>query len=448
MDSKSEKVNRPSEWTVADVTRLIKELIEGEPELSAIWIKGEASNIRLAGSGHLYFTLKDEHSELRCVYFGFGRRKKKPPAEGDALLVHGDVRVYEKRGEYQIVCDDLIKAGVGDLAARFEALKNKLHSEGLFDEIRKALLPQVPRKIAICTGIATAALQDVLNILSRRAPYLDAVVFPCSVQGDAAPAEIIAALQAADTCPGIETILLVRGGGSIEDLWCFNDETLARVIADLERPVITGVGHEIDFTIVDFVADKRAPTPSAAAELVAPDAADLRGGVDNHSARMLRAWSGKMDGAQASLARLFDTRLIRDVTGTLDNDAQMVDSLGEQLATQAAELAGLGVEAGYDERLERMAAVLTRELEHQAHVMPRLEDDLLRSGRQSMDNLVAQLKAQHAQLSGLDPSAPKKLGFALVWNEAGELVRNPDQVASGEKMRVEVRDGEMWGKRE
>jgi len=226
---------------------------------------------------------------LKVAYFGYGRRRSKPPADGEALLVFGNVRVYEKRGEYQLVAEDIVKAGAGNLAARFEELKRKLAGEGLFSEERKVPRPAVPRCIGIVTGIATAALQDVLNVLSRRAPYASAVLFPAAVQGDAAPPELIAALNAADTCPGIEVILLVRGGGSIEDLWCFNDESLARALAEIQRPVITGVGHEIDFTIADFVADERAPTPSAAAELVCPDVADLRGALDYQAGHLLRS---------------------------------------------------------------------------------------------------------------------------------------------------------------
>ncbi|MBN2081759.1 exodeoxyribonuclease VII large subunit, partial [bacterium] len=218
MDQPAER----TELTVSELTRWIKQLIEGEPRLEHVWVRGEVSNVRLAGSGHLYFTLKDSQAQLRIAYFRYGQ-KRKPPADGEALMVHGDVRVYEARGEYQLIADDLIKAGVGDLAAQFEELKQKLAAEGLFDSERKVGRPRVPQQIAVVTGRATAALQDVLNVLKRRAPYLDIVLFPASVQGDGAPPELIAALKTADACPGIEVILLIRGGGSIEDLWCFND---------------------------------------------------------------------------------------------------------------------------------------------------------------------------------------------------------------------------------
>ncbi|HEM46767.1 MAG TPA: exodeoxyribonuclease VII large subunit, partial [Alphaproteobacteria bacterium] len=302
----SESTPRRAELSVSELTRLVKGLVEGEPALAQVWVRGEASNVRLISSGHLYFTLKDENAELRVAYFAYAKRRRKPPADGEALLVHGDMRVYERRGEYQLVADDLVAAGKGDLAARFEALKQKLSDEGLFAEERKLAPPAVPRRVGIVTGAATAALQDVLNVLRRRAPYAGVVLFPASVQGDSAPPEIAAALQAADACPGIEVILLIRGGGSIEDLWCFNDEKLARALAEIRRPVITGVGHEIDFTIADFAADARAPTPSGAAELVAPDRRALLEALARTAARIgatmsreLRAAAARFDAAGA-----------------------------------------------------------------------------------------------------------------------------------------------------
>jgi len=428
--------------TVSEVTRRVKSLLEGAPELDSVWIKGEASNVRLAGSGHLYFTLKDENAQLKIAYFRFGR-KRKPPADGDALMVHGSVRVYEPRGEYQLIADDLIKSGVGDLAAQFEALKRKLDAEGLFSPQRKIAIPPVPKKIGIVTGISTAALQDVLNVLRRRAPYLEVVIFPASVQGDSAPPEIIAALGAADHCPGVETILLVRGGGSLEDLWCFNDEMLARVLCEIERPVITGVGHEIDFTIADFVADRRAPTPSAAAELVAPDAAELSGAVSDRGLRLARGAGRSVEDGSERLSRLFDRRVLRDVLGSVDSANQDIDNLGNELAAAMAGGVMLDGEGGLEDYISRMAGPLTRKLDDGAHILPRLSDDLLRSGRVGMEAKLTALGARERELKSGDPRAPKKLGFALVWDKDGKLVRDPESVTSGDSLRIEVRDGEM-----
>jgi len=430
------------ELTVSEVTRHVRELIEGAAELTRIWVRGEASNVRLAGSGHLYFTMKDSQAQLKVAYFRFGK-KRKPPADGDALLVHGDVRVYEPRGEYQLIADDLIKAGLGDLAAQFEALKKKLDSEGLFSAERKVSPPRVPRRIGVVTGIATAALQDVLNVLRRRAPYLEVVLFAASVQGAGAPPELIAALQAADECPGIEVILLVRGGGSLEDLWCFNDETLARALAAIERPVISGVGHEIDFTIADFVADRRAPTPSAAAELVAPDATELRGGVDAGSARLLGLLKRGLEDAEADLSRLFDRRVVRDVLGRLESDSQDLDMLAARLAESGAGAVMLDEERGLEEYIDSLAGPLMRRLEDAHHDLPRLRADLLRTGRNAYNQQLTAVANAESKLKAGDPRAPKKLGFALVWDKDGKLVRDAAAVKPGDSLRVEVREGEM-----
>lgn len=441
----------PAEFTVTQVTRRIKELIDSAADLNAIWVRGEASNVRLAGSGHLYFTLKDATAQLRCAYFNFSRGKRKPPADGNAVLVHGDVRVYERGGEYQLIADDLIKAGVGDLAAQFEALKQRLADEGLFDETRKLALPVIPRRIAVVTGIATAALQDVLNILRRRAPYLSVVIFPTAVQGDSAPMEISAALRCADACPGVEAILLVRGGGSLEDLWCFNDEALARTLAGLTRAVITGVGHEIDFTIADFVADRRAPTPSAAAELAAPDASELRAGVEQLGRRLARTLALRLDTARNDTARLFDKRLLRDVVGTVEAQQQALDGVSARLVDAAIEQTQLGAAAPgreYGALLERLAAPVMLRLDALRLALPRRRDDLLRGLRLNLQDAAAKLRAINAELTGRDPRAPKKLGFALVWKEDGTLVRSPAQVALGERLTLEVRDGNLHAKRE
>lgn len=446
MDHNPEQSSATLEFTVSQVSRRVKELLDGAAGLTGIWVKGEVSNVRLAGSGHLYFTLKDAASQLRCAYFNFGRGKRKPPADGTAVLTHGDVRVYERGGEYQLIADDLIKAGVGDLAAQFEALKQKLAAEGLFDETRKITPPAVPRRIAVVTGIATAALQDVLNVLRRRAPYISVVLFPTAVQGLGAPAEIIAALGAADACPGVELILLVRGGGSLEDLWCFNDELLARALAEIKRPVITGIGHEIDFTIADFVADHRAPTPSAAAELAAPDALELRTAAAQAGRRLARAVKQRFDASRADAARLFDKRLLRDVVGSVETRQLGLDELALRLVETAAERTQLNASAPgreYGALLERIAAPVKRRLAALDLALPRESDDLLRAVRLRLEEAAAQVRAAKAHLGGHDPRAPKKLGFALVWQADGTLVRDPAQVALGEGLTVEVRDGSL-----
>jgi exodeoxyribonuclease VII large subunit len=269
------------------------------------------------------------------------------------------------------------------------------------------------------------------------------VLFPASVQGEGAPPELIAALKAADECPGIEVILLVRGGGSLEDLWCFNDESLARALAEIERPVITGVGHEIDFTIADFIADRRAPTPSAAAELVAPDAAELRAGVDASAGRLLGVAQHALADAGEELARLFDRRVVRDVLGAVEQSGQEVDDAAQRLAELAATGVQLDEEEGLGELVARLADPLARRLADSEHLLPRLEGDLMHGARVGFERFVAEIGARERELTARDPRAPKKLGFALVWDKDGQLVRDAAEVNPGDKLRVEVREGEM-----
>lgn len=441
---------RPGELSVSQVTRLVRERLESTPELTRIWVRGEASNVRLAGSGHLYFTLKDEQAQLRVAYFAYSRGSRKPPQDGTAYLVHGSVRVYEKQGEYQLLADDLLPVGKGGLAERFEALKRKLAEEGLFDEARKAALPAYPRCIAIVTGLATAALQDVLKVLSRRAPYLRVIVFPAGVQGDSAPAELVAALGLAEAHGDVEAILLVRGGGSLEDLWCFNDEGLARCIAGLGKPVICGVGHEIDFTIADFVADLRAPTPSAAAELCAPDAAELRAAVRQLGLRGGRCLATALEGQRADLGRLFDRRLLRDVQGRVEASRMEVDTLGQAMASRMGRALegspGLG-----QPPLLRMAGALGRRIEQESAGLWGLRSALLATLKHRARTAAGQSAALEARLRGLDPRAPLSLGFALVWQGQGEarrLVREAGQVPVAGRIDIELRAGGFRARRE
>ncbi|MEY2527346.1 MAG: exodeoxyribonuclease large subunit, partial [Verrucomicrobiota bacterium] len=264
--------------TVAELTRSIRGALE--TRFGAVWVQGEISNYKLHPSGHQYFTLKDQRAQIACVIF----RNTMPPfrqplADGAQVQVYGNVSVFEARGQYQLSVQILQPRGLGVLQAKFEALKRKLDAEGLFAAERKRALPRFPRKIGIVTSPSGAAIRDMLNVLKRRAPWLQILINPVRVQGTGAAAEIAVAIRELAT-PNenwgiVDLIVVARGGGSIEDLWVFNEEIVARTIADVRVPIVSAIGHEIDFTICDFVADLRAPTPSAAAELIVPDIVDL-----------------------------------------------------------------------------------------------------------------------------------------------------------------------------
>src|SRR6202521_4927963 len=269
--------------TVSELTRSIRGTLE--TKFGAVWVQGEVSNYKLHPSGHQYFTLKDARAQIACVIFRNTMAPlRQPLADGAQVQVYGNVSVFEARGQYQLSVQILQPRGLGLLQAKFEALKRKLEAEGLFAAERKRALPKFPRRIGIVTSPSGAAIRDILNVLKRRAPWLQILINPVRVQGSGAAAEIAVAIRELAT-PNenwamVDLIVVTRGGGSIEDLWEFNEEIVARTIADVAIPIVSAIGHEIDFTICDFVADLRAPTPSAAAELIVPDVIDLRRHID------------------------------------------------------------------------------------------------------------------------------------------------------------------------
>ncbi len=326
-------------WTVSELTRYIRLLFDGDYRLQDLEVEGEISDFRIPGSGHAYFTLKDAEAQLRCVMWRDALERQSQrylPQHGDRVIARGYVGVYEAGGQYQLYCRELRPAGVGDLHAQFEELKAKLQAEGLFDPARKRPIPPQPRVIGLVTSPSTAAFQDVLNILSRRYPLARLVLSPTLVQGDAAPPQIIAALEALNARPDVDVILIVRGGGSLEDLWCFNDERVARAVAASRIPVISGVGHEIDFTLTDFAADLRAPTPSAAAELATSVTVDdLRSSVRTCATRLTHAFSAELAARRRALQSATYTFRRFSPRAWVDNLRQRLDSLISRMRTAA-----------------------------------------------------------------------------------------------------------------
>jgi len=273
--------------TVSQLNRQVKALLE--QGIARLWIEGEISSIAKPASGHVYFSLKDKTAQIRAAFF---RQRQHGPTiglkNGDQVLVFGRVSLYEPRGDYQLIVEQVEPAGEGALKRQFEVLKKMLAAEGLFDEERKRNLPGLPARIGVITSPTGAAIRDILSVLGRRFPSIPVVIYPTAVQGDAAPAELIGALQTAVRRDECDVLIMGRGGGSLEDLWAFNDEKLARAIADSPIPIVSAVGHEVDFTIADFVADVRAPTPSGAAELIVPDRDDWLRSVNSLAARIAR----------------------------------------------------------------------------------------------------------------------------------------------------------------
>ncbi|MGD8623806.1 MAG: exodeoxyribonuclease VII large subunit [Anaerolineae bacterium] len=396
----SEPPSAPRPWGVGELTRYLQDLLAGDALLQDVWLRGEISNWSRASSGHVYFTLKDAEASLGCVMWrSAAARLGWAPKQGDAAVAQGRISIYAARGQYQLYVDQLRPAGQGDLHARFEALRARLKAEGLFDIERKRALPPFPRVIGLVTSPQAAALRDVLNVLHRRYPLVRVLLAPAMVQGEQAPGQIVAALGALAAREEVDLILVVRGGGSLEELWAFNDEDVARAIATCHRPVISGVGHETDFTIADFVADVRAPTPSAAAELAVPDQAELR--------QRLEAGRGQL---QASLGRRLEK-----ARQALAQQRQALDRLSPQGRVDAGRQA-------VDELTRRAARAAAHRLALQR----------------------ASLAGLEARLGALSPLSTLERGYAIVRHgQTGRVVRSVRDVAGGESLDVQVQDGEF-----
>ncbi len=387
----------PPAWSVTDLTHYVRDLLESDYNLQDVWVSGEVSNFSKPRSGHVYFTLKDAKASLRCVMWrNAAARLRFLPKNGDAIEVHGKLSVYEASGQYQLYADTIRQTGEGALYQQYLRRKAKLEAEGLFDEARKRALPAWPRRIGVVTSPTGAALQDMLNTIRRRFPLVEVVLAPTPVQGDAAPPGIVAGILTLNQVAAPDVILVARGGGSIEDLWAFNDEFVARAIAGSAAPIITGVGHETDFTIADFAADLRAPTPTAAAELATPDQADLRQTLAEMSGALSRSLEVAIASHRWSLSDLQLRLRGRSPRLWLQNDAQRLDELSR-----------------------RTAMALSHTLQ-------------LRRSR---------LKGLRQQLGALNPLAILQRGYAVVTGPDGSIVRTVGQAAPGEQIRVQVSDG-------
>jgi len=386
-------------WTVTDLTRHLRQLLEADPDLQGVWVQGEISNLSRPSSGHIYFTLKDSGASLRCVMWkGEAAHLRFAPQDGMAIEAHGSLGIYEVSGQYQLYADSLRPLGEGALYQEFLRLKALLEAEGLFDAARKRPIPASPRRIGIVTSPTGAALRDMLNTLRRRMPLAEVTLAPAPVQGDEAPLALVAALRILNRVAAPEVILLARGGGSIEDMWAFNDERVVRAVTESQAPVITGVGHETDFTLADFAADLRAPTPTAAAELAtAITVLDLRQTLIE-MAQILEGSMGVLFERQHNLLEGFQSGLrFYSPLRRVQTDRQRVDELSRR---------GNAAQA---HRLELAAA---------------------------------RLKGLENRLTALSPLAVLQRGYAVVTKNK-RVVASKSQVQAGDALRVRLRDGEF-----
>jgi len=386
-------------YTVGALTRYLKELLEVDPLLQDLWVEGEISNFVVSAAGHAYFTLKDASSQLRCALFRsrLAAMGSYRPANGSAVIAHGRLSLYEAQGNYQFYVDLLQPEGVGALHLQFELLRSRLEREGLFDPARKRPLPRFPRRVGVVTSPTGAVLHDIIHVLRRRYPLVELVLAATLVQGDGAAARICEAIRALDEHGGVDLMIVARGGGSLEELWPFNEERVARAIYAAHAPVVAGIGHETDYTIADLVADLRAPTPSAAAELAVPDWRECQAQVAAWQRQMALLAARRCAAGRAGIRHAGGALLRLSPQARIDRRRQQGDDLA--LRAQA--------------RLTHLLAVWRTKVEGRA-----------------------------LQLGSLDPNAVLGRGYSICWAGDG-VVRSVAQVSPGDAVTVQVSDGKF-----
>ena len=427
-------------FQVSELAEVLRGLIEdGLPRL---WVQGEISNFSRPASGHWYFTLKDGQAQIRCAMFrnaNFGIRPQ--PRDGDQVLIRGQVTLYAARGDLQLICEHLEPAGEGALLAAFEQLKKKLAAEGLFDEALKRPLPELPRHIGVITSATGAAVQDIRATLARRWPLATVWLYPVPVQGAEAPAAIVRALRELPPLAPVEVVILARGGGSLEDLMAFNDEAVVRAVRACAKPVVCGVGHEVDFTLADFAADLRAPTPTAAAERVTPDIAEWREHLDELADGLRSAAEDGIEVRRERLAQLAQRlRALHPGRRLLDR-VQRLDELSERLAHAGSQFAARGLQrlAALDLRLANASPAqrLPAQQARLDHARQRLL--LAAQARRQQDGI--RLAAASARLQALSPTAVLSRGYAIATTADGRIATQATALAPGTVLNVRLAQG-------
>lgn len=406
-------------FTVTELTRLIRTTLEGA--VGTVWLEGELSNLRQPSSGHYYFTLKDENAQITAVLFrGNQRGLSFKPQDGLLVRVYGEISVYEKSGNYQIIVRSIEEGGKGALQAKFEALKEKLHKEGLFDPARKRPLPMLPQRLGLVTSPTGAAIRDILNVVSRRFPNLHIVLAPAKVQGVGASEEIAAGIDMLNEFGSLDVMIVGRGGGSMEDLWCFNEEVVARAIYRSKIPVISAVGHEIDFTISDFVADLRAPTPSAAAELVVGRKEEFEEALRTIGRRVASCATQALLASRNRLLRVSRSYVFREPRNMVKQYLQRVDTLELRMAHEVRQ--GIG---GGRQRLHDLGLQMRHSLD---------------TARQAAWQ---NLKTLGVHLGALNPLAVLGRGYSITWDSRGRIIRHAATARPGQRIVTRVFDGNI-----
>lgn len=432
----------PQVWTVTQLTRRVKTALE--TSLGRLWVSGEVSNFRVSPAGHAYFTLKDEQSQLAAVMFkGRLARLKFEPESGLDVIAHGQITVYEQRGQYQIICEDLQPKGVGALQLAFEKLKKKLQAEGLFDEALKKPLPLLPRRIGIVTSPTGAAIRDILNVIERRFAGVHLLIYPARVQGDEAAAEIAEGIETLDEF-GVDVMIIGRGGGSLEDLWPFNEEVVVRAVYEASTPIISAVGHEIDFSLSDFAADLRAPTPSAAAELVVQEYEGLVQRIAAARERLVRATSRQLESMRSRLSLAQSSYVFQRPEEMIRQRRQRIDELRMALEHDLkGELRSVRHRLGQATAALRLLSP-ARTAQHSRERLDGLRKRLYQSGEGQLARHRNRFLPVIARLEALSPLAILSRGYAAAWKLPEEiLVRDATQLNSRDKVRIRFGKGSV-----
>ena len=430
-------------YTVTEITRSIKFSLETEFPL--VWIEGEISNLRIPSSGHMYLTIKDEESQIKVVMFRSGKSQLKfEPKDGDQVIVKGKITVYEPRGEYQIVIDYMEPKGIGALQLAFQQLKEKLSREGLFDDELKKTLPLLPQKIGIVTSPTGAAIRDILNIIDRRFPNLHVLIAPVKVQGEGAAQEIAAAVKDLNKIKDVDAIIVGRGGGSIEDLWAFNEEVVARAIFESKIPVVSAVGHEIDFTISDFVSDLRAPTPSAAAELVVRDKNILFKNIATLYKRLLGNIRGTLNESKTELKNLVSRKVLQDPLTPIHERQQRLDEI--TLRMERAIKSFLQIQKEKNRTNKKHLFLLNPLNKIKQHkVLLREAEKKINSQMNFTLNISRNtLNAAMKRLNSVSPLSVLERGYAICRTYPDEKVlKDSGKVSTGDLVKVQLSKGKL-----
>ena len=430
--------------TVQALTKYIKRKFDRDPHLSNLFVRGEISNFKRHSSGHMYFTLKDEKARILSVMFSSNNQSLKfRPENGMNVLIRGDISVYESGGQYQIYVKEMQPDGIGELYLAYEQLKEKLEKAGYFDQSRKRMIPKFPKRIAVVTSPTGAAIRDIITTIKRRYPIGEILVFPALVQGEQAAGSIADAMSKVNDLGNIDVLIIGRGGGSIEELWAFNEEIVANAIVDSRVPVISAVGHETDFTIADFVADLRAPTPTAAGELAVPHIDDLLERIMNRKLRLIKSFKTKLQSDRSRLNGLMKSYALRNPRNLYQQKVETVDRLTDQLQKNIS----LHVKQNRDQlnglhsRLQRVhpSQLITIQHERVLFMQTRLEKQFKQVLKEKNHRFSSALSTLHA----LSPLKIMDRGYSLVYQGEGQLIKSSQQVKTGDRLEINVRDGKI-----